>query len=53
MGKKVSFWAMKKISKPVIVTFRRDDGSIAKFKATEITKKPVKVVFYAQKKRDY
>jgi hypothetical protein len=51
--KKVSFWATKKVRKPVIVKFKRLDGSIAKFKATKIVKKPTKVTFYAKKKKRY
>lgn len=51
MARRVSFWATKKIRKPVTVKFRRSDGSIAKFKATKIIKKPVKVNFYARKRR--
>ncbi len=49
--KKVSFWATKPVRKPVIVKFRRSDGSVAKFKATKIVRKPTKVSFYAKKKR--
>lgn len=48
---KVSFWTRKKIRKPVIVKFQRSDGSYAKFKATKIVQKPVKVTFYSRKKR--
>jgi len=51
MAKRVSFWATKSTRKPVIVQFRRSDGSIARFRATKIIKKPQKVVFYARKKR--
>ena len=49
--KKVSFWATKPVRKSVIVKFRRSDGSVAKFKATKIVRKPTKVSFYARKKR--
>ena len=49
--KKVSFWATKPVKKPVVVKFRRADGSIAKFKATKIVRTPTKVSFYAKKKR--
>ena len=49
--KKVSFWATKKVRKPITVSFRRWDGSIAKFKATKIIRKPTKVSFYTKKKR--
>ena len=47
----VSFWATKKISKPVVVKFIRYDGTLAKFKATKFIKKPTKVSFYARRKR--
>jgi len=49
--KRISFWATKPVKKPVIVKFRRSDGSIAKFKATKVIRKPTKVTFYARKKR--
>jgi len=49
--RKVSFWATEKTKKPVIVRFRRSDGSITKFRATEIITKPRKVTFYVKKKR--
>ncbi len=45
-----SYWITKKIRKPVIIQFRRKDGSIAKFKATKIIKKPQKIVFKRIKK---
>lgn len=51
MAKKVSFWATKKIKKPTVVRFRKSDGTIVKFKATKITKKPVKVTFYSKRRR--
>ena len=51
MVKRVSFWAIKRTREPVVVKFRRSDGSIAKFMATKITTQPRKVVFYAKKKR--
>ncbi len=49
--RKISFNATKKVKKPVIVKFRRSDGSIAKFKAMKIVKKPKKVKFSARRKR--
>ena len=49
--KRVSFWATKSVRKPVIVKFRRSDGSIAKFKATKIIKKPKKVTFLVRRKK--
>lgn len=49
--KRVSFRATKIVKKPVIVRFRRSDGSIAKFKATKAVRKPVKVSFLARRKR--
>jgi hypothetical protein len=51
MVKKVSFWATKYVRKPTIVSFRRSDGSIAKFRATKIVAKPEKVTFYAKRRR--
>ena len=51
MAKKVSFIANKKFRKPIIVRFERSDGSIARFEATEIVQKPVKVTFYSRRKR--
>ncbi len=51
MARRVSFWAKKKIKKPTVVRFRRSDGTLVKFKATKIIKKPVKVTFYTTKKR--
>jgi len=49
--KRVSFYAKKPVKKPVVVKFRRSDGSIAKFKATKIVRKPTKVTFLAKKKK--
>ena len=49
--KKVSFWATKKSQKVVVVKFRRADGSVAKFKAKKIIRKPKKVIFYARRKK--
>jgi len=51
MARRISFWATKKIRKPTIVRFRKSDGTIAKFRATEIIKKPVKVTFYSRRRR--
>lgn len=45
-----SYWITKKTRKPVIIKFRRKDGSIAKFRATKIVKKPQKIVFRRIKK---
>jgi len=49
--RKVSFKATKIIKKPVVVKFRRADGSIAKFKATKAVRVPTKVSFYARRKK--
>ena len=49
--KRINFWATKTTRKPTIVRFRRSDGSIARFRATKIIRKPVKVNFYVRKKR--
>ncbi len=51
MAKRVSFWATKKVRKPVIVQFRRSDGSIARFPATKIVKRPQKINFFARRRR--
>jgi len=53
MARRISFWATKKVKKPTIVKFRRSDGTIAKFKATKIVKKPVKVTFYSTRRERY
>ncbi len=53
MAERVSFWAKKKVRKPVIVRFRRPDGSIVRFRAVKIVKKPVKVTFYSRRKKRY
>ncbi|MBT6690292.1 hypothetical protein HN903_03210 [archaeon] len=44
------YWITKKVRKPVVIKFRRKDGTIAEFKATRIVKKPVKVVLKRIKK---
>jgi hypothetical protein len=49
--KRVSFRATKIVKKPVLVRFRRSDGSIAKFKATKAVRKPVRVSFLVRRKR--
>ena len=51
MAKRISFWARKKVREPVIVRFERSDGSIAKFEATKIVQKPVKVTFRSRRRR--
>lgn len=51
MARRVSFWATKRIRKPVFVRFRRSDGSVAKFNATKIVSRPVKVNFFSRRKR--
>ena len=48
---KISFWAKKEIREPVVVKFRRSDGSVVNFEATKIVKEPVKVTFFARKKK--
>ncbi len=45
----VSFWARKKITKPVKVKFRTSSGKIISFKATKKITKLVKVKFKARK----
>ncbi len=49
--KKVSFWVTKEVRKPVIVKFKRSDGSIAQFKATKIVKKHTKVEINAKRRK--
>ena len=49
--RKICFRATKIIKKPVIVRFRRSDGSIAKFKATKAIRKPTRVCFYTKRKK--
>ena len=49
--KKVDFWITQKVRKPVVVKFKRSDGSVAKFKATKIVKKPKKISFLAKRKK--
>ena len=49
--KRISFRATKIIKKPVVVKFRRADGSIARFKATKAVRKPVRVSFLAKRKK--
>ena len=51
--KKVSFLANKKVRKQIYVEFERSDGTIARFKASKIVNKPVKVTFYKRKKKKY
>ena len=36
--------------KPVVVKFQCSDGTYARFKATKIVQKPVKVTFYPRKR---
>jgi len=49
--KRVTFRATKIVKKPVIVRFRRSDGSVVKFKATKAVRKPVKVSFLTRRKK--
>ena len=49
--KNVSFWVTKKIRKPIVVKFKRSDGSIAKFNATKIITKPKKITFKSRSKK--
>jgi len=53
MGRRINFWATKKIKKPTVVRFRRSDGTIARFRATKIIRKPVKVSFYSTRRRKW
>jgi hypothetical protein len=49
--KKVSFWATKRITKPVKVSFKTWEGKRVSFWATKRITKPVKVTFYLKKRR--
>ena len=51
MARRISFWATKRVRKPVVVRFRRSDGSVARFKATKITRKPVRVSFFSRRRK--
>lgn len=42
---------LKKGRKNIIVKFRNSDGSVTKFKATKIIRKPTKISFNFKKKR--
>ena len=44
--KKVSFWATKKVRKPVRVRFRTRNGDVVSFRAKKKVPKRVKVHFY-------
>lgn len=48
---KVSFRAIKKVSKPVNVSFKTKTGEHVSFKAVRKVPKAVKVTFYAKKKK--
>ena len=50
---RVSFWAIKPKRKVVTIRFRRSDGSIARFRATKIIRRPIKVTFYSRKRKRY
>lgn len=50
MARRISFWATKKIKKPTIVCLRMSDGSVAKFKATKIVRKPTKLASLLRKR---
>jgi hypothetical protein len=45
-----NYWITEKTGKPVVIRFRRKDGSIVKLKATKIVRKPQKIVFRRIKK---
>lgn len=53
--KKVSFWATKKVQKPVRVRFVNKSGELVSFKAKKKVSIPKKVTFYAKpkKRRNY
>ena len=43
----------KKTSKPIVIEFRKKDGSVVKFRGIRIIKKPQKIVFRKIKKVYY
>ena len=49
--KRVSFWATKKKTVPIKVSFRNRYGEKVSFRATKKVSVPVKVNFYAKKRR--
>lgn len=49
--KKISFNAIRKVSKKVNVEFTTSDGKDVSFKATKKIPKKVKVEFYAKKRK--
>ena len=46
-------YVKKSASKPIVIRFRRKDGSFVEFKATKIVRKPKKIVFRKVKKVYY
>ena len=51
MGRRVSFWARKKVPKEVKVSFVDQYGNRVSFKATKRVSVPVKVTFYKKRKK--
>ena len=49
--KRVSFWATRKVSKPVRVSFETRDGDVVSFRAVRKVSRPVGVSFYAKRKK--
>ncbi len=49
--KRVSFWATKRTTKPVRVSFETWEGKSVSFHAKKKITKPVKVTFYVKKRR--
>ena len=47
---KRTYWIAREIRKPVVIRFRRKDGSIVEFRGTKIIRKPGKVVLKRVKK---
>jgi hypothetical protein len=51
MPEKISFWAKKRVTKPVRVSFKTGKGKRVSFTMTKRFSKPVRVSFYAKKRR--
>ncbi len=48
--KKINFILKKGIKKEIVLTFKKSDGSIVKFKAVRIIKHPQKIIFKTRRK---
>ena len=50
MVDKKKYLVVKEVRKPIVIRFRRKDGSVVEFKGTKIIRKPQKIVFRKIKK---